>query len=268
MPTAIAIGNMFGGNASGSGGGTPIPPPPSGGFKMTVNTALTGTSANDEFKLTLYSGDTYSFDIDWGDGTTDTITAWNQAELLHTYSVAGIYLLEITGTCGNIKYSGSGDILKITDISNWGGSNLNIGGGGAAFAFRGYAGTITATDSPTISGDLVGYFYQSTFSSGCSNWNTANAASFQFFFLSNSNWNDDISSWNVGSATTFSNAFGSAPVSTANYDALLIAWSAQTVNVGVSLTMGSTQYTLGGAAEAGRATLVTKGWSITDGGGI
>ena len=50
-----------------------------------------------------------------------------------------------------------------------------------------------------------------------------------------------------------------------NYDNMM-SWAAQNVNSGVSIHFGSSQYTAGGEAAAARATLVTKGWTITDGG--
>tara|TARA_R110000751_G_scaffold6756_4_gene28553 strand:- start:89 stop:889 length:801 start_codon:yes stop_codon:yes gene_type:complete len=266
MPTAISIGNMFGGNASGaSSGGTPIPPPPSGGFTMTVDTTLSGPSGNDQFEVKFRSGNTYNCDIDWGDGTTDTITAYNDAALLHTYGTGGTYTVEITGTIGNLSWGGGGDILKITNISHWGGSDLSIGG--ASFAMRAYAGTITATDSPTISGTMTGYFFQTLFTSGISAWNMGNATNCLYFLLSNTNWNEDISGWDVGNITSFSNAFSGGGLSTANYDLLLNAWSTQTVQTGVPLSVGSTKYTIA-TSGAARTTLVGKGWSISDGGGI
>ena len=58
--------------------------------------------------------------------------------------------------------------------------------------------------------------------------------------------------------------------STANYDALLIAWNAQDLNTGVTIHFGDqTNYTAGGTAAAARANLVDAGehnWTITDGG--
>src|SRR5690606_38242247 len=59
-------------------------------FKFTINTTLgTGNS----FNLPLRSGYNYDFVIDWGDGNTDVITSYNQAEKLHTYSTGGVYTI-------------------------------------------------------------------------------------------------------------------------------------------------------------------------------
>ena len=43
---------------------------------------------------------------------------------------------------------------------------------------------------------------------------------------------------------------------------------ASTVNTGVTLNMGASQYTAGGAAEAGKTALINAGWTIIDGGAI
>jgi hypothetical protein len=61
---------------------------------------------------------------------------------------------------------------------------------------------------------------------------------------------------------------GSNVITTAAYDATLIAWAAQVPTTALSLNVNSTQYTLGGEAEAARTSLInTYGWTITDGGG-
>ena len=85
-------------------------------------------------------------------------------------------------------------------------------------------------------------------------------------------FNQDISSWDVTSLVGSSNSFmeDCDNYSTANYDALLIAWNAQDLNTGVTMHFGDqTNYTGGGAAATARANLVDSGehnWTITDGG--
>ena len=125
----------------------------------------------------------------------------------------------------------------------------------------------TATDSPTLTGDISGCFYQSNaITSGLANWDFSNVTAAQFLLLSVPNWNEDISSWDVSNCTTFNAAFSGTSMSQANYDALLIAWSAQSVQSNVAFTTPA-QYTAGGAAETARNTLVnTYNWTISDGG--
>jgi hypothetical protein len=57
--------------------------------------------------------------------------------------------------------------------------------------------------------------------------------------------------------------------STANYDALLIAWDAQgAMSYSGTVNFGGSTYTLGGAAEAARTSLISKWGGIIDGGGV
>ena len=53
-------------------------------FITVWNTTKPGSSGNNQIKLPLRSSGTYLFLVDWGDGTDDIITSWNQAEVVHT----------------------------------------------------------------------------------------------------------------------------------------------------------------------------------------
>ena len=57
-------------------------------------------------QLPLPSGQTYNFVVDWGDGNSDIITAYDQAETLHTYSSAFTGQITITGKCGGSGSTG------------------------------------------------------------------------------------------------------------------------------------------------------------------
>ena len=80
----------------------------------------------------------------------------------------------------------------------------------------------------------------------------------------------NLSSWDITSATSF-NTFiaGSSNLSTANYDALLVSWAAQSfIQNAQAAGFGGSTFTGGGTATAARATLEAgkAGWNITDGG--
>ena len=80
----------------------------------------------------------------------------------------------------------------------------------------------------------------------------------------------DFSGWDISQCTTLGTQFALAEtLTTANYDATLISWAAQAPVNALTAHFGNSQYTLGGAAEAARNTLInTYGWTIIDGGGI
>ena len=67
----------------------------------------------------------YDCTVNWGDGTTSAITAFDDADRVHIYSEAGTYLIEITGTCEGWSFNNGGDKLKIRRIINWGGDDFD-----------------------------------------------------------------------------------------------------------------------------------------------
>jgi hypothetical protein len=67
-----------------------------------------------------WSGGTYNFLVNWGDGSVDTITAWNAAAATHTYSVAGTYTIALVGVYSQLQFNNTGDKLKITDVTQMG----------------------------------------------------------------------------------------------------------------------------------------------------
>src|SRR5690606_4797626 len=73
-----------------------------------------------------------------------------------------------------------------------------------------------------------------------------------------------IGSWDVGNVTSMSGMFQNATLSTANYDALLNGWSAQTLKSNVSFHGGNSTYCAGAAARA--SMMGTYNWTIADGG--
>ena len=48
-------------------------------------------------RMALKNTGTYNFTIDWGDGNSDVITSWDQAEVYHTWAGTGPYTCSING---------------------------------------------------------------------------------------------------------------------------------------------------------------------------
>ena len=139
--------------------------------------------ADKTITLPLPAAGTYDFVVDWGDGTTGTVTAYNDAAIMHTYTTAGIKTVSIMGKMTHWSFNDGGDKLKITDVLRGGYSGLT---------------------------SLYGGFY------GCSNlkfvandseW-TKDVTSMYAMFYNCSVFNSDISAWDVSSVTTMSNMFG------------------------------------------------------------
>ena len=116
-------------------------------FIVNTNNISTGSSTNTQFRLPLVSNGTINFVVDWGDGTSDTITTFNQAQITHTYPSTGIYNIVITGTIRGWRFNNGGDRLKILNIRNWGTFNMTNDA-----AFLGCLNlNATAKDAPIIS---------------------------------------------------------------------------------------------------------------------
>jgi len=89
---------------------------PNDNFEFTVAT----TTSNETFAITCQNTGTFNATVDWGDGSTSTITAYNDADLTHTYATAGDHDISISGTFPNIDTSLSTDRLKIKSVTNLG----------------------------------------------------------------------------------------------------------------------------------------------------
>jgi len=106
----------------------------------------------------------------------------------------------------------------------------------------------------------------SVFNQGIGNWDTGNVADTGSMFEGASAFNQDIGGWDVTALTNATNMFLNAGLSTANYDALLIGWSAQILQSGVEFHAGNSTYCAG---EAARAHIISNySWTITDGGKV
>lgn len=203
-------------------------------FTMLVKTDNAGTSADDQFTIpTTETG--YNYDVDWGDGNTDTgITG----DITHTFTGGvGTYTVKIKGDFPRIYFNDGGDKLKLLEIQSWGDiswKNMNR-------AFRGCSNMdVTATDTPNLYSctDMTTMFSQCTslignssfndwvisnitslntvfyrcfsFNQDLSNWDTSNVTNMNQLFYDTS-FNQDISSWNTSNVTVMSSMFYRTP---------------------------------------------------------
>ncbi len=120
-------------------------------FKIEVNTATTGTTASDVFRLALRSGETYDFSWSTNDGTSGTHNTDSNLDLTFP-SGSGVYEVTITpqsdGTgFPSVYYNNTNDDTKITKILNWGISKWT----NLASAFYGCENMVNeAIDSPDL----------------------------------------------------------------------------------------------------------------------
>ncbi len=108
------------------------------GHGFITEWTVAGDTAARTITLPLYNSGTFDCTINWGDGTAEsTVTAYNDADRIHTYASDGTYNVEIKGACPAWSFNNGGDKLKITDIVNWGDDTEF---GGFSYLFRGFFG--------------------------------------------------------------------------------------------------------------------------------
>jgi surface protein len=199
-------------------------------FVSQWDTTLTssGSSNSSQIRLPLIFG-THDFTVDWGDGTSDTITSWNQAEVTHTYASEGIYTVAIDGTLVGWRFNDGGDKLKIIEISQWGSIRLGNSDG----YFRGSSNLVlTATDALNLTGTTT---LERAFE-GCTNlgssgdmntWDVSSVTNMQWMFLETSSFNQPLGNWDVSGVTNMWGVF----LGTSSFNQPLSNWDVSSATV-------------------------------------
>ena len=260
--------------------------PSSNAYIIEVNTENLSqfSSPDDTFKIptSFNSGAGYNFEVDWGDGVVETFEG-NNPLTEHQYSSPGIYDIKITGLFPQIRFTGSGDRLKLLKIKQWG----NTSWSNFDAAYQGCNNLqIVATDSPVLTNvtnmsfaffqcndanfstnhnfntwdvsnvtSMVRMFDDTQFNQPISDWNVSNVTTI-FGMFRNSQFNQDLSAWNITGLTSAEKVFENSQMDVENYSRTLIGW-ANTVfangNLPVNIDMtdqagrtyNNTQYTTG-----------------------
>jgi len=117
--------------------------------------------------------------------------------------------------------------------------------------------------------DTSGMFKDATnYNQNMNFWDIRNVTNMSGMLENATSFNRDIGGWKPNSLTNATDMFnGATAFSTTNYDLLLIGWSAESIQSGVTFSGGTTQYSAGTAATArGVLTGAPNNWTITDGG--
>jgi len=212
-------------------------------FVSTWNTAniSVGSSGNKSINLPLFSDGVYNFVVDWGDGTSNTITAYNQPQKNHTYSSIGTYTITIKGVFKGFGFQATGDRLKILSISNWGDFEFKDSSSGAGYfldcqnldlslvvdipnlgnctdfesCFNSCINltTINNLNNWDLSNiiNMFDMFNNATsFNQNISNWDVSNVIDMGSMFSNATSFNQNIGNWNVSSVTNMSYMFAGA----------------------------------------------------------
>ncbi len=263
-------------------------------FVTTWKTDNLSAGSSNSTSITIpTTGVGYSYDVDWdGDGIFDNFGI--TGNITHDYGTAGTYTVRIRGSFPRIYFNNTGDKLKILSVDQWGSiawtsmlrtfygcENLHVlandvpnltGVTNLAAMFNGctnFNEDISAWDVSTIT-TMASMFYNATsFNNGNqpltwgSGTGTAQVANMISIFFNAVSFDQNIGNWNISNLTNATFMFNGVTLSTANYDALLIGWQNQPHNNNVAFSGGNSKYCTG---QTARTSLITNGWTITDGG--
>ncbi len=194
-------------------------------FVFTIDTENTssGSSLNTQFMMPLVSSGSYNATVNWGDGSSDTITSYNQQEVTHTYSSAGQYEVSIEGTLQGWQFNNAGDRLKMLDVKQWGVLDLST-----EKSFYGCTNLdASATDAPTVSSTSFFRMFRdcSNFNGAIGNWDISTVTRLDQCFLSCFTFNKPLNSWNVSNVTKLDLTFYSC----ISFDQDLNSWDTSNV---------------------------------------
>ena len=258
-------------------------------FEFTVDTRNTGTSNDNQFQLPLVSTSlTPNITVDWGDGTTNSVTAWDDPNKLHTYSTDGEYAIKIYGDLNSFACWNQLDDDKLLQIKKWGQFKFDTN----QTFYGASVMTSSAEDIPELSSSMYRAFGSTRFDSPINTWDWSPSTNWLEIFRSNKYFNQSFTGVDSSNVTSLTRAFyGTGPafnqslgdlniglvvsmtglfelapgIDSVNYSDTLIKWAAQSVQPNIVVDFGVSQYTAEGKIARDILTN-THGWTISDGG--
>jgi surface protein len=224
--------------------------------------------------LPLVVGGNYGFTVDWGDGSSNTISSWNDVNKTHTYGNSDRYYIIVSGTIRGFSYDEAATPQvqrdQLREITEFGPLAIGAAGQTDNYTFAGCVNLeiISAPTGPSLlySTSLVGMFsgcallrditntntwnltnvtsLESTFE-GCAafapgslQWNTTNIISMSKMFLNCTSFNTDISQFITSGVTNMSSMFEGASL----YNARVDSWNVSNVLDMTNMFNGAINY--------------------------
>lgn len=201
------------------------------------------TDADLRVELPVPHGFNYDFVVDWGDGASGQVTAWDDEDATHTYAQAGTYTITISGLVeawSFWKVPHSRDmIITVNDLGSVGWrsffgaflacKNLTLVAGGdtSQVTDMRYMFHLAPLATPDTSGwntakvtDMAGMFWRAPAADpDVSGWNTAEVRDMSFMFAGANTAKPEVSNWQVAQVKSMRSMFYRAAAATPNMNA-------------------------------------------------
>ena len=219
------------------------------------------TTDGESITIPTFTGETYDYTVDWGDGSA--VESGQTGNATHSYATAGEYDVSITGTFPRIYFNDTGDNTKILEVKQWG-SQAWTSMEGAFYGCNSL--NITANDVPdltTVSSmqsmfndtnlsiannindwdvsnvtNMTSMFSSSSFGQAIGNWNTSNVTTMWGMFYDAISFNQDLSNWDTSAVTDMEAMFLSA----AAFNQDLSSWDTSAVTDMEAMFLSATAF--------------------------
>lgn len=199
-------------------------------FVTVWRTDNDGESGADAIRLPLLEAGTYDFTVEWGDGTTDSITAHDDAAAIHTYDEPGTSVVSIEGTLEGWSFVESPSLQQVTDaarlveIRQWGDFDVGVGEVRTDYLeslpdlrtdFAGCQNLIvTAEDTPVIGqGASLAFLFAGTslsHAAGLPSWDVSGVENTGAMFRNASSFDEALHEWDVSNVRDMRSMFNGA----------------------------------------------------------
>lgn len=175
--------------------------------------------------LPIPRGFDYDFAVEWGDGTRDSVTSYDDPEATHTYEQVGTYTIVITGlveawSFWKIPYS-KDRIVSITELGGVGWRNFF-----GAFLACANLTSVAGGDTAQVTDMRYMFYLADKAVPDTSGWDTTNVTRMDGMFWEAALANPEVSSWNTSKVTNMDYMFSGTRAATpevSNWDVSQVA---------------------------------------------
>ena len=146
---------------------------------------ITTTTSPQTFTIPCHNYGTFNATVDYGDGTgSQTVTAYNDSNLTHSFATAGQYTITIDGTFPNIRFDNDATSAALVD------EVVDLGDVGWLMLYGAFSGCTNLTAFNTGTSNTVNNTFTQLMFKGCAslttldftNFNTSNVTGFDRMF--------------------------------------------------------------------------------------